>query len=96
MLGFTTKKPMDSPDAYPIVAKCLGQSILIGGCNAEAYARDKPSNYKIGFKPPPQSEIQTWSREPLVPVHKRQKLPNSMWEIYYSAVIRVEGIFNCG
>jgi len=75
VLGFTRKRPTDNPDLYPTVAKCLGQSLLIGGGNAEASARDQPSNFQIGFKQPPQSEVQTWCEEPDIPAHKRKKMP---------------------
>jgi len=75
VLGFTRKRPTDNPDLYPVVAKCLGQSLLIGGAHNEACARDQPSNFQMGFRQPPQSEIQTWCEEPDIPVHKRKKMP---------------------
>lgn len=71
LLGFTRRKPVDSPDLYPTVCRCLGSSILIGACG-EAFARDQWAHFKIGFKPPPQSEVQSWSLQPELPPHKRR------------------------
>jgi len=70
-LGFTRRKPEDAADLYPSIAKCCGQSVLIGGCG-EAYARDQQGHYAIGFKKPPISEIASWTLEPDVPQHKRK------------------------
>lgn len=54
---------MDCPDLYPRVAKCLGESILIGtGC--QAFAREQHEHFKLGFKAPPQHEIASWSLSP--------------------------------
>uniref|UniRef100_A0A7S1M9Z9 PAS domain-containing protein n=1 Tax=Alexandrium catenella TaxID=2925 RepID=A0A7S1M9Z9_ALECA len=71
MLGFTQRKPVDTPDMYPTVAKCLGRSVLVGGM-CEATARDKEDNFKVGFKKIPESEIAQWgggAKEPDFAVH---------------------------
>jgi hypothetical protein len=60
LLGFTRRKPVDEPGLYPTVAQCLGESVFIGG-SCQAFARDHVSNFEMGFRPPPQSEVQTWS-----------------------------------
>jgi len=70
VLGFTSRQPVDKPELYPVVSRCLGASVLIGACG-EAFARDKTENFEMGFKPPPKSELQTWALNPDVPSHKR-------------------------
>jgi len=70
VLGFTRRKPEDEPRLYPSVSRCLGQSVLIGACG-EAFARDKYEHFEIGFKPPSQAEVQTWSLQPDLPSQKR-------------------------
>lgn len=59
-LGFTRRKPLDEQDLCPSSPKCLGRSVLVGAMG-EASARDKHEHFKIGFRPPPQEEVQTWS-----------------------------------
>jgi hypothetical protein len=71
LVGFTKRKPTDSTDLYPMVSRCLGSSALIGACG-EAVARDQHDHFKIGFKQPPQDEVETWSLEPNLPPHKRR------------------------
>jgi len=72
LLGFTRRRPCeDDRNLYPSVAKCLGQSVLLGGCG-EASARDQVEHFQIGFKGPPASEVQTWRLEPEVPSHHRK------------------------
>jgi len=71
LIGFTRRKPMDHPDLYPPVCRCLGLSVLVGACG-EAFARDQQEHFRIGFKPPPQSEVQSWSLQPDLPPHKRR------------------------
>eukprot|EP00927_Polykrikos_kofoidii_P056289 TRINITY_DN50441_c0_g1_i1.p1 TRINITY_DN50441_c0_g1~~TRINITY_DN50441_c0_g1_i1.p1 ORF type:complete len:484 (+),score=58.87 TRINITY_DN50441_c0_g1_i1:37-1488(+) len=71
MLGFTRRRPENTPDLYPSLSKGLGQSVVIGG-RGEGFARDKPNHFQIGFKIPPQDEIQEWSVEPDVPRHLRK------------------------
>jgi len=60
VLGFTKRRPADSADLFPSVARCLGSSVLVGG-DGEAFARDQHSHFKMGFKQPPQEEVQRWS-----------------------------------
>jgi len=71
MMGFTRRQPVDRPDLYPTVCRCLGASVLVGACG-EAFARDQWEHFKIGFKPPPQTEVASWSTQPAVPPHKRR------------------------
>lgn len=73
LLGFTQKRPCDEADLYPSVAKCLGKSVFVGGFG-EAYARQKEDNFTLGFKAPPQDEIESWSLQPGVPLHKQAEL----------------------
>mmetsp|Transcript_11803 Transcript_11803/g.26763 ORF Transcript_11803/g.26763 Transcript_11803/m.26763 type:complete len:762 (+) Transcript_11803:113-2398(+) len=70
ILGFTQQRPRDDVSLYPVVSKCLGASVLLGACG-EAFARDQVTNYNIGFKQPPQSEIQTWVMQADVPPQRR-------------------------
>mmetsp|Transcript_83230 Transcript_83230/g.165233 ORF Transcript_83230/g.165233 Transcript_83230/m.165233 type:complete len:541 (-) Transcript_83230:307-1929(-) len=58
-IGVTRVRPTTGMQ-YPRVAKCLAESVLIGG-SGEASARDQVSHFKMGFRAPPQSEIMTWS-----------------------------------
>jgi len=71
VLGFTRRRPTDSPDLYPSVARCMGSSVLVGACG-EAFARDSPEHFRMGFRQPPPREVQTWSLQPDVPPHKRK------------------------
>eukprot|EP00930_Biecheleria_cincta_P046122 TRINITY_DN31810_c0_g1_i1.p1 TRINITY_DN31810_c0_g1~~TRINITY_DN31810_c0_g1_i1.p1 ORF type:complete len:774 (+),score=113.69 TRINITY_DN31810_c0_g1_i1:112-2433(+) len=71
ILGFTKLKPCDRPDLYPTVCRCLGSSVLTGSCG-DAFARDKPEHFKMGFKPPPQHEVASWSSQADLPPHKRR------------------------
>jgi PAS domain-containing protein len=70
VLGFTKRRPVDSPDLYPAVARCTGASVLVGACG-EAFARDKWEHFAIGFKTPPESEVQYWSMQPELRAHER-------------------------
>jgi PAS domain-containing protein len=70
VLGFTRRRPVDSPDLYPSVSRCLGASVLVGACG-EGFARDKLEHFKIGFKQPPQDEVQTYALHPDAPPQKR-------------------------
>mmetsp|Transcript_54171 Transcript_54171/g.155652 ORF Transcript_54171/g.155652 Transcript_54171/m.155652 type:complete len:797 (+) Transcript_54171:83-2473(+) len=58
-LGFTRRRPVDAPDLFPTVSRCLGCSILIGGLG-EAFRREQHAHYKMGFKPPPRDEVMAW------------------------------------
>lgn len=60
LLGFTRRRPTDSPDLYPKLAKGLGQSVLIG-LDGKAFARDQHEHYVMGFKPPTSDQISSWS-----------------------------------
>jgi len=60
LLGFTRRRPRDESGLHPQVSTCLGESLFIGK-QGQAFARDKPGNFAIGFKQPPQNEVQTWS-----------------------------------
>jgi len=71
ILGFTRRKPTDSPDLYPSVAKCFGASVLVGGCG-EAFARDQLEHFNIGFKAPKSCEVESWAVNPDLPPHKRK------------------------
>lgn len=71
ILGFTKLKPCDRPDLFPAVCRCLGSSVLTGSCG-DAFARDKPEHFKMGFKPPPQHEVASWSSQSDLPPHKRR------------------------
>lgn len=70
-VGFTRRRPCDGPGLYPTVSRCLGASVLVGACG-EAFARDQVEHFRIGFRPPPQDEVQSWSLEPHLPPHKRR------------------------
>mmetsp|Transcript_128674 Transcript_128674/g.250753 ORF Transcript_128674/g.250753 Transcript_128674/m.250753 type:complete len:785 (+) Transcript_128674:114-2468(+) len=70
VLGFTKRRPSDTPDLYPAVARCTGASVLVGACG-EAFARDKWDHFAIGFKTPPESEVQYWSLQPELRAHER-------------------------
>mmetsp|Transcript_21314 Transcript_21314/g.47081 ORF Transcript_21314/g.47081 Transcript_21314/m.47081 type:complete len:669 (+) Transcript_21314:39-2045(+) len=75
LLGFTRRKPVDAPDLFPSVARCLGSSIFIGACG-EAFVRDKLEHFSIGFKPPPKEEIESWTNQGDLPQHKRRQPVN--------------------
>jgi len=70
VLGFTKRRPADNPDLYPAVTRCLGSSVLVGA-SGEAFARDQHEHFKIGFKQPPQNEVQYWSLQAHLPPHER-------------------------
>jgi len=70
-VGFTTKRPCGEASDLPRLSKCLAESVVVGGCG-EAFARDKSTHYVMGFKPPPATEIQSWSLQPDLPFHKRE------------------------
>lgn len=72
LLGFTQKMPCDKADLYPSVAKCLGKSFLVGGFG-EAYVRQKEDNFTLGFKAPPQDEIESWTSQPEIGLHKKKE-----------------------
>jgi len=71
VLGFTKRRPSDHPDLYPSVTRCLGSSVLVGA-SGEAFARDHHEHFKIGFKLPPQHEVQYWSLQAHLPPHERE------------------------
>jgi len=71
LVGFTKRKPQDKVDLYPTVSRCLGLSVLIGS-SGEAFARDKLEHFRIGFKQPPQEEVQSWTTQPHLQPHKRR------------------------
>lgn len=87
IMGFTRRKPMDKPDLYPTVCRCLGASVLVGACG-EAFARDQMEHFRIGFKQPPQTEVASWSMQPEVPPHKRRApvaiLPGDVFGCLYT------------
>lgn len=60
-IGMTRCQPTSSMQ-YPHVAKCLAESVLIGG-TGEATARDQNSNFKMGFRAPPPNEVMAWSSQ---------------------------------
>lgn len=62
VLGYTKRQPTDSRDLFPCVARCLGSSVLVGA-DGEAFARDQHGHFKMGFKKPPQDQVQRWSQE---------------------------------
>jgi len=70
VLGFTKRRPADTPDLYPAVTRCLGCSVLVGA-SGEAFARDSYEHFEMGFKQPPQSEVQYWSLQSHLPPHER-------------------------
>ncbi|CAK0908470.1 unnamed protein product [Prorocentrum cordatum] len=70
-VGFTTRRPCGQSGGLPLLSKCLAESVVVGGCG-EAFARDKSTHYVMGFKPPPTTEIQSWSLQPDVPPHRRE------------------------
>lgn len=70
VLGFTKRRPVDNADLYPAVVRCLGSSVLVGGCG-EAFARDKHEHFVMGFKQPPKSEVQYWTTQAELPPHER-------------------------
>jgi len=70
-VGFTTRRPCGQSGGLPLLSKCLAESVVVGGCG-EAFARDKSTHYVMGFKPPPATEIQSWSLQPDLPTHKRE------------------------
>jgi hypothetical protein len=70
-VGFTTRRPCGEADGLPQLSKCLAESVVVGGCG-EAFARDKSTHYVMGFKPPPATEIQSWSLQPDLPSHQRE------------------------
>jgi len=70
VLGFTKRRPADNPDLYPAVTRCLGSSVLVGA-SGEAFARDQHEHFQMGFKQPPQSEVQYWSLQEHLPPHER-------------------------
>lgn len=63
LLGFTRRVPRDDGGLHPGVSSCLGASVLVG-TGGKAYARDKHDHFKMGFKPPPPHEVETWSLPP--------------------------------
>ncbi|CAK0908471.1 unnamed protein product [Prorocentrum cordatum] len=64
-------RPCGQSGGLPLLSKCLAESVVVGGCG-EAFARDKSTHYVMGFKPPPTTEIQSWSLQPDVPPHRRE------------------------
>jgi len=70
VLGFTRRRPRDEADLYPVVARCLGQSVLVGACG-EAFARDQCDHYVMGFRAPPPEDVRVWALQGDIPPHKR-------------------------
>jgi len=70
-VGFTTRRPTSEANNCPQLSKCLAESIVVGGCG-EAFARDKSTHYVMGFRKPPETEIQSWSLQPDLPSHERE------------------------
>ncbi|CAK0865790.1 unnamed protein product [Prorocentrum cordatum] len=70
-VGFTTRRPCGEASDLPRLSKCLAESVIVGG-SGEAFARDASTHYVMGFKPPPATEIQSWSLQPDLPTHKRE------------------------
>jgi hypothetical protein len=62
ILGFTRQRPQDNTDFWPVVSKYMGASVLVGACG-EAFARDRESNLRPGFRPPPKDDLETWMQE---------------------------------
>ncbi|CAJ1343977.1 unnamed protein product [Effrenium voratum] len=93
IMGFTRRKPTDVPELYPTVCRCLGASVLVGACG-EAFARDKPEHFRIGFKPPPQTEVASWALQADVPPHKRRApvsvLPGDVFGCSYTREGRMQ------
>jgi len=63
LLGFTRRVPRNDGGLHPQVSNCLGASVLVG-TGGKAYARDAYHHFKVGFKPPPPHEVETWSLPP--------------------------------
>lgn len=70
LLGFTRRRPQAGPGLFPTVSMCLGASVLVGAAG-EAFARDQEEHFRVGFRPPPEQEVMSWSLEPGVPRHQR-------------------------
>jgi len=60
-IGITRRKPTSNMP-LPRVAKCLAESVFIGGVG-EASARDQESNFQMGFRAPPPSELMNLSSQ---------------------------------
>jgi hypothetical protein len=71
LLGFTKRMPKATEDIYPTVSKCLGSSVLIGGCG-EAFARDKFDHFEMRFKQPAVEDLQQWAADASVPSNLRK------------------------
>merc|ERR1719359_1796915 len=71
VLGFTSREPLDNIDLYPVVSKCLGKSVLVGGIG-EAFARDQHEHFKMGFRMPPAKEIERWALNKDKPSHRQK------------------------
>lgn len=71
LLGFTRRHPMDAPDLYPTVARCFGESVLIGSLG-EAFARDKHEHFQMRFRPPPPTEVEVFCTDPGLDPHSRR------------------------
>jgi len=93
LMGYTSLKPVDRPELYPAVCRCLGSSVLTGACG-EAFARDKLEHFKMGFKSPPQTEVESWSTQPNVPMHKRRSpvpaMPGDIFGCLYTRDGRIQ------
>lgn len=61
LLGFTRRRPADEPGLHPQVSTCLGASVLIGK-QGQAFARDQHEHFVMGFKRPPEHEVETWPK----------------------------------
>lgn len=62
ILGFTRRRPVDSPDLYPRLGWCLGQSVLVG-MDGQAFARDQATNFVLGFKSAPTEGVAKWNQD---------------------------------
>lgn len=75
-LGFSKQRPATGSGSSVMLSKCLPESVVVGG-NGEGFARDKKTSYKMGFKAPPATEIESWSL-PCHPQYHRLDPPTSI------------------
>lgn len=85
LMGFTRRRPVDQPDLYPVVSTCQGRSILIGR-GEKAYARDLEPHFQMGFRAPPQTEVETFSAPAGAnsDVKSRRLLPGDVVSVTYA------------
>eukprot|EP00440_Ansanella_granifera_P056148 gb/GFBE01060856.1/.p1 GENE.gb/GFBE01060856.1/~~gb/GFBE01060856.1/.p1 ORF type:complete len:514 (+),score=82.16 gb/GFBE01060856.1/:1-1542(+) len=98
LLGFTRREPTDTPGLFPCsVAKCLGQSLLVGGFG-EAFARDQVEHFPMQFKQPPEEEVAYWSLQPDLPQHQKEApatlRPGDILQCRYTWEGRVQLLLN--